>query len=91
MTSPTTASPRESLYRRLPEIYRIRDGEQQPPGQLEAYVGLFDEVHVAMRENILALYDDLFVETCDDWVIPYLADALGVSHLSGDAWTLRRV
>jgi hypothetical protein len=83
------SSPRQPMYRRLPEIYRIRDEELQPPLQLKAYVDLFDEVHAAMHENIGALYDDLFIETCDDWVIPYLADALGVSHLSGDAWTLR--
>ena len=82
-------SPRRPMYQRLPEIYRIRDEEQQPPGQLAAYVGLFDEAHAALRDNIEALGDDLFIETCDDWVIPYIADGLGVSHLSGDPWTLR--
>lgn len=82
-------SARKPLYERLPEFYRIRDGEQIPPGQLEAYVGLFDEVHRALRDNVEALCDDLFIETCDDWVVPYIADALGSSHLSGDPWTLR--
>ena len=83
------SSPRQPMYRRLPEIYRIRDEEQQPVGQLAAYVGLFDEVHAAVRDSIEALGDDLFIDTCDDWVIPYIADSLGVSHLSGDPWTLR--
>lgn len=83
------SSPRQSLYQRLPEIYRIRDGEQQPPGQLQAYLGLMDGAHAAVRDNIEALYHDLFAETCADWVIPYIADLLGVSHLSGDPWTLR--
>jgi hypothetical protein len=83
------SSPRQPLYLRLPEIYRIRDGEQQPPGQLQAYLGLMDGAHAAVRDNIEALYHDLFAETCADWVIPYLADLLGVSHLSGDPWTLR--
>jgi len=43
----------------------------------------------ALHENIEALYGDLFIDTCDDWVIPYLADLLGTSHLKGDARTLR--
>ncbi|KFN42971.1 phage tail protein [Arenimonas oryziterrae] len=83
------SSPRQPIYQRLPEIYRIRDGEQQPPGQLQAYLGLMDEAHAAIRDNIEALYHDLFADTCADWVVPYLADLLGASHLSGDPWTLR--
>ena len=35
-------TPRKPLFERLPEIYRIRDTEQTPPGQLEAYVGVVD-------------------------------------------------
>jgi len=83
------SSARQALYQRLPEIYRIRDGEQFPAGQLEAYVGLIDEVHAALRDNIEALGHDLFIETCAEWVIPYIGDLLGNSHLSGDPWTLR--
>jgi hypothetical protein len=83
------STPRQSLYRRLPEIYRIRDHEQRPAGQLEAYLDILDEVMRGMRDNVEALYHDFFVETCDDWVIPYVADLLGSSHLSGDPWTLR--
>jgi hypothetical protein len=83
------SSPRQPLYQRLPEIYRIRDAEQQPPGQLQAYLGIIDDVHAALRDNIEALGHDLFIETCADWVIPYMGDLLGTSHLSGDPWTLR--
>jgi hypothetical protein len=83
------SNPRQALYQRLPEIYRIRDGEQFPAGQLLAYLEGIDEVHAALRDNIDALGHDLFIETCDDWVIPYIGDLLGVSHLQGDPWTLR--
>jgi hypothetical protein len=82
-------SPRVAMYKRLPEIYRIRDAEQVPQGQLEAYVDLFDEVHSAVRDNIESLGRDAFIESCADWVVPYIADLLGTSHLSGDPWTLR--
>jgi len=83
----TTA--RRSLYQRLPEIYHIRDAEQLPPGQLQAYLDVIDTVQARIRDNIEALYHDLFIETCDDWVIQYIADLLGTSHLAGDPWTLR--
>lgn len=80
---------RVPLYDRLPEIYRIRDEEQLPPGQLKSYLALVEAAFGAIHENIEALYHDLFIETCDDWVIPYIADLLGTTHLKGDSWTLR--
>jgi hypothetical protein len=80
---------RVSLYERLPEIYRIKDEEQQPPGQLKSYLALVESVFEAIYKNIESLYHDLFIETCDNWVIPYIGDLLGTSHLSGDPWTLR--
>ncbi len=80
---------RVPLYERLPEIYRIRDTELEPPGQLEAYLGLVEDAFGAIHENIESLYHDLFVDTADDWVLPYIADLLGTSHLAGDPWTVR--
>ena len=80
---------RVPLYERLPEIYRIKDEEQQPPFQLRSYLALIEEAFGAIHENIESLYHDLFIETSDDWVIPYIGDLLGTSHLSGDPWTLR--
>ncbi|MCU0541832.1 MAG: hypothetical protein MUE44_06525 [Oscillatoriaceae cyanobacterium Prado104] len=80
---------RVSLYDRLPEIYRIRDEEQSPPGQLKSYLALVEAAFGAIHENIETLYHDLFIETCDDWVIPYIGDLLGTTHLKGDAWNLR--
>lgn len=82
-------TPRKPLFERLPEIYRIRDTEQKPSGQLEAFVGVMDKVHAGIRDNIETLYHDQFIEMCADWVIPYIADLLGTTHLSGAAWTLR--
>ena len=82
-------TPRQQLFERLPEIYRIRDAEQRPAGQFEAYLGVLDEVMAEIRDNVESLYHDHFIETCDDWVVPYIADLLGTSHLSGDPWTLR--
>lgn len=83
------SSARRPLYERLPEIHRLRDAEQSPPGQLQAYVNVLDDVLRAIRDHIEQLYHDQYIETCDDWVIPYIADLLGTTHLAGDPWTLR--
>lgn len=80
---------RVPLYERLPEIYHIKDQEQNPPGQLKSYLALVETVFAEIHKNIENLYHDLFIETCDDWVIPYIGDLLGVSHLKGDPATLR--
>lgn len=77
------------LYGRLPEIYRIRDGEQSPPDRLKAYLGLFEDVLGSVHENIEQLGRDLFIDTCDAWVIPYIGSLLGTTVLAGDPWTLR--
>ncbi len=34
-----------------------------------------------MEENLDQLYDDLFVETCADWAIPYIGDLIGYEPL----------
>jgi hypothetical protein len=80
---------RVPLFDRLPEIYQIKDAEGRPPDQLRSYLSLVEAAFGAIHENIESLYEDLFIETCDDWVIPYIGDLLGVSHLAGDPWTLR--
>ena len=85
----STAQTRTPFFQRLPEIYRIRDAEQFPPDQFQAYLRVFENTFGAIHENIEALYHDLFIETCDDWVIPYIADLLGTTHLQGEARTLR--
>lgn len=78
-----------ALFDRLPEIYRVRDAEQSPPDQLRAYLGAVEQIFEALHDDIGRLYDDLFIDTCDDWVVPYLADLLGTTHLKGEPRTLR--
>jgi hypothetical protein len=80
---------RPRLFERLPAIYREKDADPWHEGQFEAFIGLMDEVLEAIDDHIEAFYDDHFIETCDDWVVPYIGDLLGVSHLKGDPCTLR--
>ena len=83
-------SERERLYDLLPAIYRIRDAEEGEV--LRALLSVIEEEMQALEQDIDGLYEDLFIETCDEWVIPYIGDLLGVHGvhpLSARAGSLR--
>jgi hypothetical protein len=73
----------ERLYALLPAIYRIRDEQQGHP--LRALVGLIAQEFEALEDNVEQLYDDQFIETCQDWVAPYIGDLIGYRPLHGVA------
>lgn len=83
------STPTVPLFDRLPEIYRTRDAEQSPAYPLRAYLGAIEEAFGALHDDIGRLYDNLFIDTCEDWVVPYLGDLLGTTHLKGEPRTLR--
>ncbi|WP_342376220.1 phage tail protein [Myxococcus stipitatus] len=69
-------SGRESLYARLPAIYRRRDAELGGP--LRALLSVIDRQLETVRADIETTWDNAFVETAEEWLIPYLGGALGV-------------
>ncbi len=71
----------DTLYRLLPAIHRIRDGEQAPPGALKELLTAFADELAVLEENLEQLYDDLFIETCADWVISYIGELIGYEPL----------
>ena len=75
-TLPDTQDPRlDRLYRHLPAIYRIRDAERGYP--LQALLRTIAEQVNLVEDDITGLYDNWFIETADDWAVPYLAELLG--------------
>jgi hypothetical protein len=82
----------DTLLRLLPAIYRIRDAGQMPPEPLRALFSAFAEEIAAMEENVEQLYDDLFIETCAGWAIPYIGDLVGFEtvHSLGRGRGLKR-
>ena len=66
---------REQLYNLLPSIYRIRDKAQGEP--LRALMQALEGEVLLVEEDIDALYDNWFIETCDEWTIPYIAGHVG--------------
>jgi hypothetical protein len=71
------------LYPLLPQIHRIRDTEAGRP--VRALLGVIEEVFDTLRTDIDGLYDDWFIETCDEWVVSYLGDLLGARPLKAPA------
>lgn len=63
------------LYELLPAFYRIDDAQQGYP--LKALLELISKQANLVREDIGGLWDDFFIETCADWVIPYIGDLVG--------------
>ncbi|MBJ6762758.1 hypothetical protein JGU66_18495 [Myxococcaceae bacterium JPH2] len=69
----------DRLYRLLPAVYRSRDALQGEP--LRALLGIIERELLAIEEDIGQLHDDWFIETCREWVVPYIGDLLGVRDL----------
>ncbi|MBD9425530.1 hypothetical protein IB232_09385 [Pseudomonas sp. PDM15] len=76
----------QALFALLPAIHRIRDAELAQAqgferGPLEELVALLAEQLGIAEEGLEQLYDDLFIETCADWVVPYIGDLIGYQGL----------
>ena len=75
-----TASARQpdyALYDLLPAIHRVRDAALGYP--LRSLLAAISDQANELSELIAQRYDDWFIETCEDYLIPYFADLIGVS------------
>nr|MDT0659420.1 phage tail protein [Micromonospora sp. DSM 115978] len=73
MTQPRPA------YDLLPVIHRIRDAERGHP--LRSLLELVEAELARMTEDVDTLHDGWFIETCPEWLVPYLGDLVGVTGL----------
>ncbi|MGH7232285.1 MAG: hypothetical protein ACREJU_13140 [Nitrospiraceae bacterium] len=67
------------LFNLLPAVYRLRDSAQGDP--LRALLAVIEREVDRVEGDIARLYDNWFIETCDEWVVPYIGDLLGVRGL----------
>lgn len=65
----------------LPALYRQRDAENG--GALARLADVLAEQLQVLQEDMAQLYDDQFIETCADWVVPYIGDLIGYHQLNG--------
>jgi hypothetical protein len=71
----------DRLWALLPLVLRTRDAQQH--GELRELIDLFAEQLLALEEDAHQLHDDQFIETCADWVTPYIGDLIGYRALHG--------
>lgn len=91
----------ELLYRHLPALYRIVDMAEgartpqrsaAPKGVEELYkfVRVLAAPLAEVRQNVDELFADLFIDKAADWVLPYLAEMVGMQLVFPDAPSNRR-
>ncbi len=75
----------ERLWQSLPAVYRTADTDSfVTPGPLRELLNRIGGQVAVVRRSIDRLWADQSIETCDDWVIPYIGALLGtdlVTHL----------
>jgi hypothetical protein len=78
----------DALYALLPAVYQQRDaalGIAGGPGPLREILEIVAGQLALVDAEIDQLYDDAFIETCQQWVIPYIGDLIGYLPLSATA------
>ncbi|MFL6863170.1 MAG: hypothetical protein ACJ8DZ_09235, partial [Allosphingosinicella sp.] len=75
-----TADP-DRLLALLPTVYRNRDVAEGEP--LRALLQLIAEQAELIEEDLDRGYDNWFIETCDDWVVPYIGELIGYEPVGG--------
>lgn len=69
----------DEIYRLIPAYYHVKDSEHGQP--LKALISIISEQAAVMEKDISDLYDNWFIETCDEWIVPYIGDLLGVEGM----------
>ena len=72
----------EKLWELIPAVYRDEDGRLEPPGQLRAFIEVLAQHGAVLRRSTDRLWDDLFIDLADNWVVPYLGDLLATRMVS---------
>ncbi len=67
----------DTLYGLLPAVYRSRDADQGYPlrAVLRAVAGQAAE----LSDDLARLEANWFIETCEDWLLPYFAELVGLT------------
>lgn len=70
----------DKLWNLLPAVYRAADTDSlERNGPLRELVNRIGAQAAITRRSIDRLWEDQSIETCDDWVVPYIADLLATN------------
>jgi hypothetical protein len=83
-TTDETALTLDRLYQLLPVVYRQRDEELGGP--LRELLRVIAEQVNVVEDDIFQLYENWFIETCQDWAVPYISELIGYTpvHEAGE-------
>lgn len=70
----------DRLYELLPTVYRQQDASQGEP--LRYLLRIISEQVNNVEADISQLYDNWFIETCQEWVVPYIGDLIGFRQVN---------
>jgi hypothetical protein len=70
------------------DLDRLR--ERALAGPLASLLAVFAEQIAVLDEDLSQLYDDQFIDTCAEWVVPYIGDLIGYRHLHNVSATVGR-
>lgn len=71
------------LWQLLPAVYRSMDGGTATvPGPLQELLNRIGAETATIRRSIDRLWENQSIETCDDWVVPYIGDLLATRLVS---------
>ncbi len=66
---------KDRLNQLLPFVYRLRDAEQGLP--LRALLRVLSEQVDVVEADVAQLYENWFIETSQEWVVPYIGELVG--------------
>ncbi len=67
----------EKIWDWIPAVFKDEDGLPARPDVLRSIVEILAHQAAIARRSIDRLWEDQFIELCDDWAIPYLGDLVG--------------
>ncbi|MCQ4211103.1 hypothetical protein [Streptomyces longispororuber] len=70
-----SSAPRDRLYALLPAVHRTRDEQLGFP--LRALLRIIESQVQVLEDDLDTWYANWFVETCEDWVVPYIGALVG--------------
>ncbi|MFC9493567.1 hypothetical protein [Streptomyces sp. NPDC056982] len=71
----------DQVYALLPAVHRRLDA--QHGSKLYELLAVIAAQARVVQDDIEQLYDNWFIETCEDWVVPYIGDLVGYRMLPG--------
>jgi hypothetical protein len=72
----------EKLWSLVPPIYRNLDGSGEQKGTLRGIIEVIAAQAATLRRDQDRLWDDSYVDLCDDWAVPYIGDLVGTRMIS---------